>query len=146
MGIAEVEFPGYYGLSAGEFKIALDKAGLSYPSILFPYEKLRDSIETVVKECKILGVKYAGCTWIPQQGPFTSATALAAAELFNSAGTRLNKEGIRFFYHPHGYEFLPVAEGTLMDVLANAMKPGIADFELDILWAYFGGEDHVAFM
>jgi sugar phosphate isomerase/epimerase len=146
MGIREVEIPEFYGKSATEFKIALDKAKLSYPSILYGYEKLRDSLEQVVKECKILGVKYAGCGWIPRKAPFDRALALSAAALFNTVGERLKKEGIRFFYHPHGYEFIPSPEGSLMDVLANAMKPGIADFELDILWSFYGGEDPVAFM
>lgn len=146
MGIKEVEIPDLYGLSAINFKKELDKAGLIYPSMIFPFEKIRDSLETVVRECKILGLKYAGCGWIPRNGSFTREIALQAAAIFNKAGERLKKEGVRFFYHPHGYEFIPSPEGTLMDVLAGAMKPGIADFELDILWSHYGGEDPVAFM
>jgi sugar phosphate isomerase/epimerase len=146
MGIAEVEIPEFYGLSVLDFKKELDKAGLLYPSILFPFEKLKDSLETIIAQCKILGVKYAGCAWIPHNGSFTRELAFSAAEVFNHTGERMKKEGIHFVYHPHGYEFIPSPEGTLMDVLADAMKPGIADFELDILWSHYGGEDPVAFM
>ncbi len=146
MGITEVEIPEFYGLTAKAFKAELDKANLTYPSMLWPYEKLRDSLDGVINDCKTLGLKYAGCAWIPRETTFTREMALAAADVFNKAGERMKKEGIRFFYHPHGYEFVPSKEGTLMDVLASAMKPGIADFELDILWSHYGGEDPVAFM
>ncbi|MGO8699851.1 MAG: hypothetical protein ACLQVY_19295 [Limisphaerales bacterium] len=55
--------------------------------------------------------------WIPHSGSFTVKDCLEAAQVFNRAAKALDKYGIRFFYHPHGYEFVPTADGTLFDLL-----------------------------
>ncbi|WP_256200180.1 sugar phosphate isomerase/epimerase family protein [Verrucomicrobium spinosum] len=53
------------------------------------------------------------------------------------------KEGITFFYHPHGYEFVPHGEGTLFDVLFAETKPEFVSYQMDVLWIIFPGQDPV---
>ncbi|MBY0433685.1 MAG: sugar phosphate isomerase/epimerase [Cyclobacteriaceae bacterium] len=141
MGIKEVEVPGFYGLSPAAFKAELIKAGLTPTSALFSFELFRDSLSSIIKSCKALGVTQAGTAWIPHGKTFTREDALTAIDLFNRAGASLKAAGIRFFYHPHGYEFVPSPEGTLFDLMATKMKPGLADFQLDVFWAVRGGAD-----
>jgi hypothetical protein len=70
-------------------------------------------IAGAVAEAKTLGLKYAACPWIPHNGDFDEATCRKAAADFNAWGAAFAKEGIKFMYHAHGYEFLPFGDGTL---------------------------------
>ncbi|HVX50366.1 MAG TPA: hypothetical protein VHB48_09415 [Chitinophagaceae bacterium] len=146
MGIKEVEGGGSYGLTPAAFKKLLAGNNLTMTSMLFDYALLRDSIATIIDKAKFMGVHYVGCGWIPHGGSFTVNDADNAIAVFNKAGEALKKAGIHFFYHAHGYEFAPYGDSTLFAYLAGGMKKGIADFELDVFWAYHGGAGPVLLM
>jgi sugar phosphate isomerase/epimerase len=93
-----------------------------------------------------MNIRYVGCAWIPHGKTLTMEDADKAIALFNTAGGLLQKQGIHFFYHAHGYEFLPMGDSTLFNYMAADMKKGVADFELDVFWAYHGGADPVLLM
>lgn len=144
MGFTEVEVPELYGLSAEKLKRALQQNHLAPSSMLCGYEQLRDSLPKIIQEAKTLGVAYVGCSWIPHGNQLTREDAIKAVALFNKVGVQLKAHHLHFIYHLHGYEFVPTPSGeTLMDVMAQGMKPGIADFEMDIFWVWSAGADPV---
>ncbi len=53
------------------------------------------------------------------------------------------KAGLRFFYHNHGFEFVPHGEGTLFDTLVAETKPEYVSFEMDVFWTVHPGQDPV---
>lgn len=146
MGINEVEVSGFFGYTPEDFKKALDNAGLKPTSMLCSYEQLRDSLDVMIQHCKLFGIHYLGTAWIPHDNSFTREEAVGAANLFNKAGSQLKEHGIHFFYHAHGYEFLPTAQGTLFDLMADIMNKGIADFQLDVFWVTRGGANPTALL
>lgn len=85
------------------------------------------------------------CAWIPHKvkGGFTFEEAKKAVDDFNTIGKALKENGITFCYHIHGYEFQPYQDGTLFDYIVKNTNPEYVSFELDILWAYYGGADPV---
>ncbi len=142
LGITEVEVAGTYGMKTEDFKAELDKAGLKPYSTLLDYNLFKDSISKVVATCKALGIKHAGCAWIPHvSNKFGKEDADKAIKVFNKAGETLAKEGIKFFYHTHGYEFKPTEEGTLFDYIVKQTNPDNVGFECDVYWAFHGGQD-----
>jgi sugar phosphate isomerase/epimerase len=141
MGVTEVEVSGFHNYSPAGFKKQLDLASLRPTSILFPYETLRDSLDKIIAICKMFGLKNIGVGWIPHKENFSYADALTAAALFNLAGAKLKANGLHFFYHAHGYEFAPYHDSTLFDLMAAKMRPGVADFQLDVFWVTRGGAD-----
>lgn len=142
LGITEVEVAGTYGMKTEDFKAELDKAGLKPYSTLLDYNLFKDSISKVVATCKALGIKYAGCAWIPHvSNKFAKEDADKAIKVFNKAGEALAKEGIKFYYHCHGYEFKPTEEGTLFDYIVKQTNPDNVGFECDVYWAFHGGQD-----
>lgn len=142
LGITEVEVAGTYGMKTEDFKAELDKAGLKPYSILLDYSLFKDSLDKIVSTCKALGIKYAGCAWIPHIGnKFERADAEKAIKVFNKAGEVLAKSGIHFFYHAHGYEFKPSEEGTLFDYMMQQTKAENVSYECDVYWAFHGGQD-----
>ena len=57
-----------------------------------------------------------------------------------------SENGIIFTYHPHGYEFQPYGDGTLMDYIIENTDPRYVSFEMDIFWVQFGGADPAALL
>jgi sugar phosphate isomerase/epimerase len=145
-GFKYVELAGTYNLSPEAFKKALDDAGLEAVSGHFPFDRFRDDPAGIVRDAKTLGLKYVGCAWIPHEGNFDEKTCRQAIAVFNKAGQTLAKEGLKFFYHTHGYEFQPYANGTLFDLLLSETKPKWVHYEMDIFWIVHPGQDPVALL
>lgn len=141
LGIREIETAGYYGMMAAVFRGELDKAGLKAVSMHADFDDLRVKLNEIVSDARALGVRYVVCPWIPHQHPFTLEQARQAALVFNQAGAVLKAAGLKFCYHPHGYEFQPHGDGTLFDWMMQQAKPELVSFELDVFWATHGGQD-----
>lgn len=142
-GIQHVELAGTYGLSPDKFKEMLDANGLKPVSGHFPFERFRDDIEGVARDAKALGLRYAGCAWIPHEGDFDDQECRKAITVFNRAGEALAKHGLKFFYHTHGYEFQPQGQGTLFDLLMAETKPEFVHYEMDVFWIVHPGQDPI---
>lgn len=141
LGIKYVELAGTYGLSNEKFLAELKARGLVAVSGHFSYERYRDDAEGVANEAKALGLKFAGCAWIPHEGDFNEKACRAAAAVFNKAGAVLAKQGIKFFYHTHGYEFQPHGSGTLFDLLMTETDAKNVGFQMDVFWIVHPGQD-----
>ena len=146
LGFTEVELAGYYGLTAKQFRAELDKAGLKAVSMHIEYEVASDKIDQVIQDAKILGVQYVGVPWI--KSPFTRKDCLAAIEVFNDAGRKLRANGFKFFYHLHGYEFVPDegGKGTLLDLMMTRTDPRFVSMQLDTFHVAYPGQDPVQLM
>jgi len=142
-GIQYVELAGTYGLSAERFKQELDSRGLKAVSGHFAYEQFRDHIEDVARDAQSLGLQYAGCAWIPHDGPFDEKTCREAIAVFNNAGAALAKHGLKFFYHVHGYEFQPIGSSTLFELLMTETRPEFVHYQMDVFWIVHPGQDPV---
>ena len=81
--------------------------------------------------------------WIPHKDPFDEKTCREAIAVFNRAGEALAKNGLKFFYHVHGYEFQHYCQGTLLDLLITESNPTYVDFQLEIFWIVYPGQDPV---
>ncbi|HET6249068.1 MAG TPA: TIM barrel protein [Tepidisphaeraceae bacterium] len=146
MHITDVEVAGLYGKVAPAFRAELDKDSLKASGVHFQYDRFSNDIDGVIKDAKALGCEYVTLPWIPHKGDFTADDAKAAAEKFNEWGKKCADAGLKFTYHPHGYEFHPYKDGTVFDVLVAATKPEYVNYELDIFWAFDGGADPVKLM
>ena len=142
-GIKYAELAGTYGVSPEKFTQELKARGIKPISAHFAYERYRDDPDVVAKEAKALGLSYAGCAWIPHTGDFDEKTCREAISIFNKAGEVMAKNGLKFFYHVHGFEFQPFGQGTLLDLLFQETNPKYVNYEMDIFWIVFPGQDPV---
>jgi len=144
-GIKYVELAGTYHFTPEQFKVQLDAHGLKAVSAHIGYERFRDDVEGVAREAQALGLEYVGCAWIPHNGPFGEKACREAIGVFNKAGEALARHGLKFFYHTHGYEFQPYGDGTttLMDLLITGTDPRFVNYEMDVFWVVFPGQDPV---
>ncbi|HZV35133.1 MAG TPA: TIM barrel protein [Verrucomicrobiae bacterium] len=142
-GFKYVELVGDYNLSPGALTAELRAHDLVAVSAHFPYARFRDDPEGVAREGAALGLKYAGCPSLPQHEALDENGCRDAIAVFNRAGEALAKQGITFFYHPHGYEFKPHGDGTFFDQLMAETKPEFVHFQMDIFWIVHAGQDPV---
>lgn len=148
LGFREVELAGTYGMTASDFRKVLDSADISATSMHAGYEQFRDSLTKVLADAKALGVKFVGTAWIPHpDGPLTPAMAREAAANFNKWGRAAKQQGVQFFYHCHGYEFVPDAAGvTPMDIIMRQTDDDAVKYEMDVFWISRPGADAAAWL
>lgn len=149
LGFQEVETAGTYGMTPAQFRQELDRAGLRATAMHTGYERLRDSLPAVLAEAKTLGAQYVGTAWIPRADgkPLTVEQARQVAADFNRWGRAAREQGLQFFYHIHGYEFVPGTGGLVpMDVLMQQTDPEAVKFEMDVFWAALPGVDPAALL
>jgi sugar phosphate isomerase/epimerase len=128
------------GLGAEAFRKLLDERGMKCVSVGADYNELVKDPAEVARKAKIIGASYVMVAWIPH-GKFDLEVAKKAVEDFNKAGKVLKENGITFCYHIHGYEFVPYNGETLFDYIVKNTNPKYVSFELDMLWAFHGGQD-----
>jgi sugar phosphate isomerase/epimerase len=74
------------------------------------------------------------------------ARAREVAADFNRWGRAAKAEGIGFFYHDHGYEFLAQGDTLPMDVLMRGTDPDAVKYEMDVFWTALPGVDPAAWL
>ena len=146
MQITDVEVANLYGRSAASFRAGLDKLGLKASGVHFQWDRFSRDIDGLINDAKVLGCEYVTLPWIPHNGDFTITDARAAIEKFNDWGRKCSEAGLKFTYHPHGYEFSHFDRGTIFDEMVKQTKPEYVNYELDVFWAFDGGADPVQLM
>lgn len=141
-GFTDIEFSNLFGKTAAQLREMIDTRGIKCSSFGVGYDDFVNKIDTIATNAKILGAQYVRISSLPHKGAFTLDDANKAIELFNRQGKYLKeKYGLTFIYHDHGFEFEPYKDGTLYDYIVQNTNPKYVSFELDILWAYFPGQD-----
>ena len=141
-GIKIVEGGGsLYGHPVEEYRNQLLKNDLQIVSVDASFNELRDNPIAVVYKARYFGSRFATFYWIPHDGAkgFNLEDAKGAIEVMNKAGKLLKENGITLQYHPHGYEFLPHGNGTLLDYILENVEH--AAFQMDVFWMKQGGMD-----
>lgn len=141
-GFTDIEFSNLFGKTAPQLRALIDAKGIKCSSFGVGYDDFVNKIDTVAKNAKILGAQYVRISSLPHKGAFTLDDAQKAVTLFNEKGKYLKeKYNLTFIYHNHGFEFEPHKNGTLYDYIVQNTNPKYVSFELDILWAFFPGQD-----
>jgi len=142
LGITEVETAGTYGMPPEKLREMLEARGLKAVSGHFQYEALTKDVDAAIREAKALGLQYMACPWIPHKdAEFSEEVTRRAAADFNRIGEAVTKAGLKFAYHPHGYEFAPLGDGTMFDLLVKETKPEFVAFEMDVFWVVHPGKN-----
>jgi sugar phosphate isomerase/epimerase len=148
MGYRAVEFAGFGNLSAGELRAVLDEAGIQAMGAHVQFNAWESNLDGVFADLHTLGCAHAVVPALPPEWRNPDAARLRElAGRFNDWGRRSQAEGLRFSYHNHAFEFVPLAgatSGTFYEALAGATDPALVGLELDVFWAQAGGHDPIA--
>ncbi len=142
---ALVETAGTGSMTTVAYAEALKQRGLKAVAAHMPYERLKADLAAVISEAKTLGATYVVIPWLPNEEGIFDAEAIAKE--FDTWGAQLRAAGLKFGYHPHGYEFRPMeGGGTRFDILIAKTKPENVCLEMDVFWVAHAGIDPVALL
>jgi len=142
IGYKNMEFAGYYNRTPEQVRATLDKLNLVSTSSHIGAPLLRQDAAGQIKAAKTIGQDYIT---IPsyQFGKDLAGWRKGVAE-FNQWGAMCRDAGLKLAYHNHNFEFAPLEGTTGYDILQNEVDPKLVDFELDLYWARFAGQDPLA--
>jgi sugar phosphate isomerase/epimerase len=116
----------------------LDEAGLAVCSV--HARALGEEAEALLDGARRVGADTVIVPAVPP-GRFADRDAVAAlARDLNEAAARAADAGLRFGYHNHDFEFTQVDGRAGLEVLADALDPGVL-LEVDTYWAAVGCQD-----
>jgi len=133
----------FYGMSPTEFKSTLDSLGLTAISAHMGMVTLENA-DQLIADVKAAGITYFVIP-VPPMGMFTfdpatqtlgmKGTADELVTIMNTIGEKCHKAGLKLLYHNHDFEFMPLADGTIIeDVLREKCNPEWVNFQMDLYW------------
>ncbi len=143
-GVTEIESAGPGNLTMAQFAQELRSRGLNAVAAHTSHDAMLKDSASVIRDAKTLGVKYLIVPSLPHRGGFKADDARRIAADFNTFGAACKAAGLRFGYHPHGFEFNPTGAGggeVVFDVLVRETKSDLVCFEMDVFWVFHAGQD-----
>jgi sugar phosphate isomerase/epimerase len=142
IGYKNMEFAGYYNRTPEQVRATLDKLNLVSTSSHIGAPLMRQDAAGQIKAAKTIGQDYIT---MPSYsfGKDLAGWRKGVAE-FNQWGAMCRDAGLKLAYHNHNFEFAPLDGTTGYDILQNEVDPKLVDFELDLYWANFAGQDPLA--
>ena len=133
----------FYGMTPAEFKSTLDSLGLTAISAHMGMVTLENA-DQLIADVKAAGITYFVIP-VPPMGMFTvdpatntlgmKGTAAELVSIMNTIGEKCHKAGLKLLYHNHDFEFMPLADGTVIeDVLLEKCNPEWVNFQMDLFW------------
>ena len=154
MGYEHVEHANYinrkfYGWTATEFKKVLDSLGLHMPSghtvmDLNHFDKAKndftDAWKYTIDDAATLGQTYVISHSIDSKVRKSFDAFMFQVELFNKCGELCKKQGMKFGYHNHDFEFKEKVNGELIyDLILKHTDPSLVVQQLDFGNMYGAG-------
>jgi sugar phosphate isomerase/epimerase len=154
MGYQYVEHANYidhkfYGYPATEFKKVLDELGLKMISGHTVMGKehwdesqkdFSDSWKKTVEDAGVLQQKYVVSPWMDESMRKTYDDFMHYMDIFNKCGELCKKQGMKFGYHNHDFEFSEKLNNQkLFDIMMKSINPELVVVQLDIGNLYNGG-------
>jgi sugar phosphate isomerase/epimerase len=154
MGYTYVEHANYvnrkfYGYSATEFRKILDDLGLKMISGHTVMGKqhwdetkkdFSDSWKYTVDDAAVLGQKWVISPSMDNSMRKTLDDFKRYMDVFNKSGELCRKQGMKFGYHNHDFEFSENLNGEkLFDIMMKSLNPELVAMQLDIGNLYNGG-------
>jgi sugar phosphate isomerase/epimerase len=141
IGYPAVEFAGYGGLSPQEVKTISDDLGLRASGAHVPIDSWERDPEAVLADMHTLDCVHAIVPMVPPEYRRHEASVARLAGDLNRWGGSCHQEGVTFSYHNHDFEFAPLGDSTMWDVLVRETDPELVHLELDLYWIKYGGAD-----
>lgn len=156
IGYGEVETAGFGKLTAKQFRVLLDDAGLACPSAHLGFDPA--NLDAAFDDAHALGAKYAASGSLdalvePAKPAPGAARAMSldearrTAQLANRIGAAAKRAGLQYVYHNHAFEFADQGGGaTGYDLLLRETDPELVKFEIDCGWMVFAGRDPLDYL
>ncbi|WP_226667940.1 sugar phosphate isomerase/epimerase family protein [Metabacillus litoralis] len=143
IGFEGVEFAGFEGLSAKEVKELLDRNNLKAASSHISLDELKNNLDQVIEDQKIIGSKYVVCPYLTEDQR-SEEDYQSLISFLDITGEKLKGEGITLCYHNHDFELEKLKDGrSALESIFDDTKEENVQTELDVYWLTKANEDPV---
>jgi sugar phosphate isomerase/epimerase len=140
LGYRAVQLSALGPIDTRELKQILDSVDLTACATHVGFERLRDDLDAVVEEHRILGCQYAAIGGLPQQYRSADGYHRFAREA-SEVARRMKERGLTFGYHNHSFELEKFDGKTGLEILYSESDPEAFTAEIDTYWIQHGGGD-----
>jgi sugar phosphate isomerase/epimerase len=150
-GYKELETYGYadgqiFGMDFTEFNKYVKGLGMKVVSGHYGLDKIKgDTWQKAVDDAKKNGQDYMVVPYIAEGERKSIDDYKKICADLNAAGEVCNKNGIRFGYHNHAFEFDTLDGQIPFDVMLKELDPKKVGIEMDIFWVVNAGKDPVKY-
>jgi sugar phosphate isomerase/epimerase len=152
-GYSQIELFGFdgskfFGKTPKEFKAMFDANGLTAPSAHYYlptvlYEGNKDLWKVTIEAAKTMGNKYMVIPWLDDKHRSAEDFKKLVGTI-NELAVLTKDAGMKLAYHNHEFEFGKAEDGkTFLQHLLDGTDKGMVEFELDLYWVVYAGENPV---
>jgi sugar phosphate isomerase/epimerase len=145
LGYRAVQLSALGPIDTRELKQILDGAGLTVCATHVGFERLRDDLDAVAEEHRILDCKYAAIGGLPQAYRTAEGYHRFAREA-SEVARRMKERGLTFGYHNHSFELEKFDGRAGLEILYSESDPEAFTAEIDTYWIQHGGGDPAAWI
>jgi len=139
---------GFWGLDASKFNKLLKNNGLRTPSGHFEFDNFfatgnTDELHSYIDAAHITGMEYIIVPHLNGDFIKTVDDFKSIADKISTAAEICKKEGLKFGYHNHNFEWRQVDGTTFYDTILNRTDPNLVKMEMDLYWVVRTGQDPI---
>ncbi|HHT95370.1 MAG TPA: sugar phosphate isomerase/epimerase [Clostridia bacterium] len=142
MGYSSVQLSGAGPMEAKTVKSISDELNLPVTATHIPHTMFVNELDKVIQNHKIMGCKYVGLGYMPKEYWESVSTLNEFITTYSKVAKALDKEGLRFVYHNHHFEFFKFKGKTMMDIILEN-TPSCFFFLPDTYWIQAAGANPV---
>jgi sugar phosphate isomerase/epimerase len=158
-GYKQLELAGYregkvYGMPIADLKKLASDEGMRIVSShvginlveYFKNNALPADYLQSLDDAAFLGQTYQVVPALAQAFRGDRENGLRIAEVFNKAGMEARNRNLQFGYHNHAFEFDPIGDSNLMEIILQNTDPNLVKMEMDIYWVVFAKQDPIQWL
>lgn len=148
MGYTELQRSGGpTDITAAEYRAAADAAGLRIIGTHISFDSILQDIDKVMEEHRTMGTTNIGVGAMPPEYRTSIDGAKQFAEQANRVSEVLYKNGFKFTYHNHSFEFRRFGgDKHMMDILVEELDKERISFVLDTYWLQNAGVNTITWL
>lgn len=123
------------------FAAAAKDAGVSICGTHYSWDKIRYELDDTMRIHELLGTTNVGIGGMPADARESVEGLKKFIDEANDVAAKLAKQGFKFTYHNHSFEFKKFDGKTIFDYLVEGLDPDNTSFVLDTYWVQHGGAD-----
>jgi sugar phosphate isomerase/epimerase len=135
-----------YGMPFADFGKYIKDLGMQATSGHYGLDQIKsDTWEKAVIDAKSIGQEYMVMPYLQEPDRKTIDDYKKVCEALNKAGEVCKKNGVKFGYHNHAFEFDTVDGQIPYDVMLAELDKEYVNMEMDIFWVVNAGRDPFAY-
>ena len=140
IGINVIQISGIGPIPAERVAYLCEKYNMDVCVTHVPFDRMRNDLDTLMKEHKMLGCDTIGLGSMPEEFRGDAEALGEFIRITSEIGKRMHENGLQFAYHNHAFEFAKLDNGRrIYDILIEETRPEEFGFIGDTYWFQYGG-------